>query len=34
MHCPNPNCVDDNCHGECVIVATPTDDGPVNTEEE
>ena len=17
MHCPNPDCVDDNCHGEC-----------------
>ncbi len=17
MHCPNPICVDDNCHGEC-----------------
>lgn len=17
MHCTNPNCVDDNCHGEC-----------------
>ena len=17
MHCVNPNCVDDNCHGEC-----------------
>ena len=17
LHCPNPDCVDDNCHGEC-----------------
>ena len=26
MHCPNPNCVDDNCHGECLISTAQSDD--------
>ena len=27
MHCPNPNCVDDDCHGECLKQNEKLDDG-------
>jgi hypothetical protein len=26
MHCPNPDCVDDNCHGECLKQNEKPDD--------
>jgi hypothetical protein len=26
MHCANPNCVDDNCHGECLTLTAESDD--------
>ena len=26
MHCPNPDCVDDYCHGDCLTLTEKSDD--------